>query len=261
MSQQPFFNTTLPAYPIFGPQYERAFRYEAASVASNDYLSVCLQFDKGLGLMFGLLIVNAVFQTRAGVGLPTNALGFLMPAYLIFGLTAIGFNRHQHDVRKSFLSGYRGLGIIFSAAAMTILFVSGIVIQGTLHRLVLSDVMDQESAFPLMIFIENTATLGAVPVWLWVSRRIGKHRALLAAALWLAILSLPLALLREGDVALLVILIAIRGSVTDGDCNPSRNVSSSSCRFFSCRNLKSSRLFQSNIRDFPDNFFFMVPPQ
>ena len=91
------------------------------------YLSVCLQFDKGLGLLFGLLVVNAVFITRAGVGMPANALGFLMPAYLIFGLSAIGFNRHQHDVQKSFLSGYRGLGIIFSVAAMTILFCSGIV--------------------------------------------------------------------------------------------------------------------------------------
>jgi len=93
----------------------------------GDYLSVCLQFDKGLGLLFGLLVVNAVFITRAGVGMPANALGFVMPAYLIFGLCAIGFNRHQHDVQKSFLSGYRGLGIIFSVAAMTILFCSGII--------------------------------------------------------------------------------------------------------------------------------------
>ena len=63
-----------------------------------------------------------------------------------------------------------------------------------------------------MIFIANLATLAAVPLWLWLSLRIGKHRALMAAALWLAALRLPLALLREGDTELLIALIAVRGS-------------------------------------------------
>ncbi|MGB5832172.1 MAG: MFS transporter, partial [Thiohalocapsa sp.] len=93
-----------------------------------------------------------------------------------------------------------------------VLFVSGIAIQGTLHRLVLADVMGDPSVFAWMIFIENLATLAAVPAWLWLSLRIGKHRALIAAALWLAVLSLPLALLREGDTTLLMVMIAVRGS-------------------------------------------------
>jgi GPH family glycoside/pentoside/hexuronide:cation symporter len=80
-----------------------------------------------------------------------------------------------------------------------LLFVSGIAIQGTLHRLVLADVMGDTSVFAWMIFSENLATLAAVPLWLWLSMRIGKHRALIAAALWLALLSLPLVLMREGD--------------------------------------------------------------
>jgi Na+/melibiose symporter-like transporter len=91
-------------------------------------------------------------------------------------------------------------------------FVSGIAIQGTLHRLVLSDVMGDEVRFPLMLLVENVATLAAVPLWLRISFRIGKHRALAAAALWLAVLSLPLVFLREGDTTTLIVLIAIRGS-------------------------------------------------
>jgi GPH family glycoside/pentoside/hexuronide:cation symporter len=63
-----------------------------------------------------------------------------------------------------------------------------------------------------MILIENVATLCAVPVWLAVSVRIGKHRALMAAALWIAIGSLPLVFLRQGDTALLMMVIAVRGS-------------------------------------------------
>ena len=93
-----------------------------------------------------------------------------------------------------------------------LLFVSGIAIQGTLHRLVLADVMGDESVFAPMLLIENVATLAAVPVWLWISIRIGKHRALIAAALWLALWSLPLVFLRAGDTTWLMALIAIRGS-------------------------------------------------
>lgn len=91
-------------------------------------------------------------------------------------------------------------------------FVSGVAIQGTLHRLVLADVMIDEGRFPLMILLENLATLGAVPVWLGISLRIGKDRALMAAALWIAVWSLPLIFLREGDTTLLIATVVIRGS-------------------------------------------------
>ena len=47
-----------------------------------------------------------------------------------------------------------------------LLFVSGIAVQGTLHRLVLADVMLDEARFPVMILCENVATLLAVPIWL-----------------------------------------------------------------------------------------------
>jgi Na+/melibiose symporter-like transporter len=93
-----------------------------------------------------------------------------------------------------------------------VFFVSGIAIQGTLHRLVLADVMAAEERFPLMLLIENVATLVAVPLWLRISLKTGKHRALAAAALWLAVFSVPLAFLREGDTTALIVLIAIRGS-------------------------------------------------
>jgi Na+/melibiose symporter-like transporter len=93
-----------------------------------------------------------------------------------------------------------------------VFFVSGIAIQGTLHRLVLADVMADEARFPLMLLIENLATLAAVPLWLRISLATGKHRALAAAALWLAVFSVPLVFLREGDATVLIVLVAIRGS-------------------------------------------------
>jgi GPH family glycoside/pentoside/hexuronide:cation symporter len=63
-----------------------------------------------------------------------------------------------------------------------------------------------------MILLENLATLAGVPLWLGVSMRIGKHRALMAAALWIALWSLPLVGLRAGDTSALIVTVVIRGS-------------------------------------------------
>jgi Na+/melibiose symporter-like transporter len=140
-----------------------------------------------------------------------------MPVLIALSLWGVPEGRSD-CVRWARLGLIEGLRIVASNPAFgrmigcVVLFVSGIAIQGTLHRLVLADVMGTASAFAWMIFIENLATLVALPAWLWLSVRIGKHRALIAAALWLAVLSLPLALLRAGDTLTLVVLIAIRGS-------------------------------------------------
>jgi GPH family glycoside/pentoside/hexuronide:cation symporter len=144
-------------------------------------------------VVVGLPILIAVAVLRVPEGRPEHTghrkLGFLAGLRIVAGNPAFG----------------RMIGCV-------VLFVSGIAIQGTLHRLVLADVMGDTSVFAWMIFIENLATLAAVPAWLWLSVRIGKHRALIIAALWLAVLSLPLTLMRAGDTSVLVVLIAIRGS-------------------------------------------------
>ena len=81
-----------------------------------------------------------------------------------------------------------------------------------LHRLVLADVMLDESRFPMMILLENVATLAAVPIWLRVSVHFGKPKALMGAALWIALWSVPLTFLREGDTTTLIALVVLRGS-------------------------------------------------
>ncbi|MDJ0852504.1 MAG: MFS transporter [Myxococcota bacterium] len=116
---------------------------------------------------------------------------------------------------RSFVAGLRLVAANPAFRRMigcVVFFVSGIAIQGTLHRLVLADVMRDEARFPLMLLVENVATLAAVPLWLRISLGTGKHRTLTAAALWLALFSVPLVFLREGDTTTLIVLIAIRGS-------------------------------------------------
>ena len=152
-------------------------------------------------------------QLRGMAWLIVLGLPFLVAAAVL--LVPEGRPERLARARPAFLAGLR---LVIANPAFgrmigcVVLFVSGIAIQGTLHRLVLADVMGDPSRFAWMIFLENLATLAAVPLWLWLSIRIGKHHALMAAALWLAVLSLPLALLREGDTTLLIAMIALRGS-------------------------------------------------
>lgn len=93
-----------------------------------------------------------------------------------------------------------------------VLFVSGLIIQATLHRLVMIHVTGTPELFSAMLLLENLGTIAAVPIWLWASDRIGKHRALALAALWVGLWSLGLPLIGQGQGWPLVAIIVIRGT-------------------------------------------------
>ena len=140
-----------------------------------------------------------------------------LPILLAICLTSVpegspeGF-RHE---RRSTLAGLKIVArnpAFVRMVACVVFFVSGVAIQGTLHRLVLADVMADEGRFPIMILLENVATLAGIPLWLAISVRLGKHRTLMAAAMWIAVWSLPLIWLREGQTAAMIAIIVIRGS-------------------------------------------------
>lgn len=93
-----------------------------------------------------------------------------------------------------------------------LLFVSGVVVQGTLHRLVLTHVFARADLFPVMILAENALTLAAVPLWLRLSNRIQKHRAIAIAALWIALFSLVLPFFPRDSAPAFSAWMALRGS-------------------------------------------------
>ncbi len=96
--------------------------------------------------------------------------------------------------------------------AAVLLFVSGVVVQGTLHRLVLTHFFGRPDLFPVMIFAENLLTLAAVPLWLRLSYRIQKHHAIALAALWIGIFSLALPFFAREAVIPFVVCMVLRGS-------------------------------------------------
>lgn len=175
---------------------------------------------------FGQVLLLAALVLLAMQGIEDAAVQLrsiavvILVALPVLVLVCLAFveEREPEVVRREERSHFAGLMIVARNPAFArmvgcvLFFVSGVAIQGTLHRLVLADVMLDEGRFPVMILCENLATLAAVPIWLRVSVRFGKPQALMGAALWIALWSVPLALLREGETATLVALVVLRGS-------------------------------------------------
>lgn len=120
-----------------------AFWMGARVVAQREagYLSVCLQFDKGLGLLLLLLLVKFVAQEKAGLWLEEQTTRCLVFAYFALGLIAIGLSREQNGVKKKFCPGYQGVGVILC-------FLAFVLIAGALLTSIL---------LPSITFVANSA--------------------------------------------------------------------------------------------------------
>jgi Na+/melibiose symporter-like transporter len=114
--------------------------------------------------------------------------------------------------------GWSGMKLVFRNQAFIrtlvalVLFGTGLMIQATLHKLILKHVVGRPELFSAMILAETFASLVALPAWIWLSDRIGKHRALTFAGLWIGLWGLALPLVGHGDIVLYVTLILFRGS-------------------------------------------------
>ena len=89
--------------------------------SSRDYFTVCLQFDKGLGLLFLLLLIKFLIELKGGIRLEDPATGLLVIAFFLFSLLSIGLVRGRGDAKKSFLAGYHGIGIILGFTTIVVL--------------------------------------------------------------------------------------------------------------------------------------------
>ncbi|MDD5579821.1 MAG: MFS transporter [Methylobacter sp.] len=96
--------------------------------------------------------------------------------------------------------------------AAVVLFGTAVLMQATLHRFVLNHIVKAPDLFAPMILVENIGSILCLPLWVWISDRIGKHRAVSLAALWIALWSVFLPFVGEGDSVLYVTLIVLRGS-------------------------------------------------
>jgi Na+/melibiose symporter-like transporter len=92
-----------------------------------------------------------------------------------------------------------------------IVLMAGAIIGASLHLIVMEKVFNAKHLFPIILAGENVAGLLSIPFWLWLSKRIGKHRALAFGTLGMAVLSFPIPLIAHDRADLYAAAIIIRG--------------------------------------------------
>jgi hypothetical protein len=91
------------------------------------YYSLTLQFDRGLGALFLLLLIKFMVQLKGGIHLEDPVTRYLFFAFFTFSLVAISLARGQSYSGKTFRPGYHGIGIVLSFVA-TVLIGSAVLI-------------------------------------------------------------------------------------------------------------------------------------
>lgn len=82
----------------------------------------------------------------------------------------------------------------------------------TLSILFVSHVMGEAERFTMFILLYYVASFVAVPVWLRIAARLGKHTTVALAVFWLSLWSAPIPLLGQGDFWLFLFLMLMKGS-------------------------------------------------
>jgi hypothetical protein len=85
-----------------------------------------VQFDRGVGLFVLLLLVKLLVARAAGVSVAGDRAGeFLVAAFFLFALVAMGLAHEGTEVQRSFRAGFQGLGVVLTVSATVVLFASG----------------------------------------------------------------------------------------------------------------------------------------
>jgi glycoside/pentoside/hexuronide:cation symporter, GPH family len=87
----------------------------------------------------------------------------------------------------------------------------GAIIGASLHLIVMESYFGIRPLFPVILAAETIAGLVSAPFWVWLSRRIGKHRALAIGTLAMGLLSLPIPLLGKENWQIYAACIVVRG--------------------------------------------------
>ena len=94
----------------------------------KEYYITCNRFDLGLAAFFALFVIKLIALTK-GESMTEDSLSllFVFPFFL-FGLLSIGMARMRGAASKTFLPGYRGIGVIASFVAVVLLGTGGLLL-------------------------------------------------------------------------------------------------------------------------------------
>ncbi|MGR9087640.1 MAG: MFS transporter [Gammaproteobacteria bacterium] len=158
---------------------------------------------------------------RAGSVEPMRSIALMvvvgLPVLTVITLIRVP-ERPAEKLPGRFTTGWSAMILLFKnraflrTLAAIVLFGSGLMIQVTLHKLVLTHAIGRPELFAPLLLGETLASLAAIPLWMRLSDGIGKHRAVTLAGLWVGVWSLPLPWLGTGDIGWFGALIVLRGS-------------------------------------------------
>ena len=95
---------------------------------SNAYFTICSRFDLGVAAFFCLLLTKFLLLVKGGIDVRDPAPELLLFPFFIFSLLAIGLARNSSSVRRDFLAGYRGVGVLASFTVLVLAFGAGLVL-------------------------------------------------------------------------------------------------------------------------------------
>ncbi len=95
----------------------------ALSRRPRNSFAACTHFDLGLAAFFTLYLMRFALEVKGGMRLhDTVSLNLVFPFFL-FGLLAMGVAKNGEGTEKTYVAGYRGVGLVMSASAAALLSV------------------------------------------------------------------------------------------------------------------------------------------
>lgn len=174
---------------------------------------------------FGVIgtLAALVLPVVAGVGSDAAAnLGFLallvvitLPVAVIAALSAIGEpERPAGEITLGVRAGLDALKRNGPFKRLILAYVLNGFANGlppTLFLLYVGDVLKSPEKAGLALVIYFTAGVLAAPFWIWVSKRIGKHRAWIVSMIWACVFFMAAPFLGEGDAPIFLAICVLTG--------------------------------------------------
>lgn len=166
---------------------------------------------------FGSLLTLSIPVILQAMGYPDLAVAMLVMAVLFIILQPLFFaftisnipDRAGLIVETPALNSREKLGVILKNSvfmrllAAILLMIIGMAVGATLNMIIFTHIAKQPSYFAPSVFVQNVFAIAAIPIWLKIAARMGKHRAMALAMLLIGACSAATFLVGEGDGLLL----------------------------------------------------------
>lgn len=182
-------------------------------------------FREAFGLASSMLALGVIFVLqRTGHGETREMLVWLAVLFVaampvLYGLCfwqvpeppVETLDRPKSNLKEGLEALFGNAPFLMVSVGLAVLL-AGAMIGASLHLIVMEKVFDARDLFSVILVGENIAGLAAIPFWMWLAKRIGKHRALALGAAGMALLSAPIPLIPHDQAWLYAACIIVRGA-------------------------------------------------